>query len=163
MRQAEEMLAVKQTIRERNLVIGDVLSMLEIWRKEWKKIHPHLRTLQQNIQKKEIQKSTDLQIIKLVEFLDWNLTHFSSAENKLMALKTSSEQDQYTLGGMVDNLLEDTKKALMMPFSSLLQVFPKMVRDLSRNRNKKVELILQGSEIEIDKRVLEGIKDPLIH
>ena len=55
------------------------------------------------------------------------------------------------------------KKVLMLPFSSLLEIFPKMVRDLSRDRSKEVELVLEGSEIEIDRRILEEMKDPLIH
>jgi two-component system chemotaxis sensor kinase CheA len=64
---------------------------------------------------------------------------------------------------MVDILLQDAKKVLMMPFSSILEVLPKMVRDISRAQEKTVELVVQGTEVEIDKRILEEMKDPLIH
>jgi two-component system chemotaxis sensor kinase CheA len=51
----------------------------------------------------------------------------------------------------------------MLPFSTLLEIFPKMIRDLSRDQGKEVELVIMGSEVEIDKRILEEMKDPLIH
>ena len=64
---------------------------------------------------------------------------------------------------MVDALLDDTKKTLMLPFLSLLEGFPGLVRNLSREAGKETELIIQGEQIEIDRRILEEIKDPLIH
>jgi len=67
------------------------------------------------------------------------------------------------LGGMVANLLEDIKRALMLPFSSLLEIFPRFVRNLSREQGKEVDWIVQGGEIEMDRRILEEMKGPLIH
>ena len=64
---------------------------------------------------------------------------------------------------MVDSLLEDTKRVMMVSFSTLLEAFPRMVRDLSRDRGKEAELVIQGGEVEIDRRILEEMKDPLIH
>ena len=78
-------------------------------------------------------------------------------------LSKAAENDQSTLTGMTDLLLDDVKKVLMLPFSSLLEIFPKMARDISRSRGKEVELVIRGGEIEIDRRILEAIKDPLIH
>ncbi len=63
----------------------------------------------------------------------------------------------------MDGLLEDAKKLVMLPFSTLLDSFPIMVRNISRNQGKDVNLIMEGTDIEIDKRVLEYLKDPLIH
>jgi two-component system chemotaxis sensor kinase CheA len=51
----------------------------------------------------------------------------------------------------------------MQPFGSLLDIFPKVVRDLSRSQGKEVQLVLQGGEVEIDRRILEEMKDPLLH
>jgi len=51
----------------------------------------------------------------------------------------------------------------MLPFGTLLDLFPKMVRDISRDLGKQVDLLVQGREVEIDKRILQEIKDPLIH
>jgi two-component system chemotaxis sensor kinase CheA len=51
----------------------------------------------------------------------------------------------------------------MQPFLTLLNVLPKLVRDLSRDQAKEADLVLSGGEVEIDKRILEEMKDPLIH
>ena len=51
----------------------------------------------------------------------------------------------------------------MLPFATLLTVLPKMVRDLGRDQGKQVALEIHGGEVEIDKRILEEMKDPLIH
>ena len=64
---------------------------------------------------------------------------------------------------MVDNLLHDVKEMQMLPFSSLLELFPRLTRELARDQGKQVELVIRGGEIEIDRRILEEMKDPLIH
>ncbi len=99
----------------------------------------------------------------LLEFLNWNESFVMSLEGSLGALSKAAEHDQNTLAGMTDTLLEDVKKVLMLPFASLLEMFPKMARDISRSRGKEIDLVIRGSEIEIDRRILEAIKDPLIH
>jgi hypothetical protein len=76
---------------------------------------------------------------------------------------TPAEHDHRSLAGMVDRLLEDMKKALMLPASSVLEVLPKAARDLARAQGKEVELLVRGGEIEIDRRILEQMRDPLIH
>lgn len=87
----------------------------------------------------------------------------SELESKLRELTKLSEQEERSLGSRVQTLLEDMKKALMLPFSTLLESFPKFVRDLARGKGKEVELKMEGGEIEIDRRILEEMKDPLIH
>jgi two-component system chemotaxis sensor kinase CheA len=75
----------------------------------------------------------------------------------------AAERDSRALSGMVNNLLDDMKKVLMFPFASLLEILPKIVRDLSRDKGKQIELLIEGGELEIDRRILEEMKDPLIH
>lgn len=84
-------------------------------------------------------------------------------ESRLVSLVKAAEYDQRSFGAMVDALLEDTKKTLLLPFASLLEIFPRLVRDISKEAGKEVELTASGGEIELDRRVLEEIKDPLIH
>ena len=103
------------------------------------------------------------QAMRLLEFLDWSSQFVKSLQRDVVRIGMTVSHDKRALGAMVDNLLEDTKRALMLPFSTLLEVFPKLVRDLSRDRNKEVDLIIQGDEIEIDRRILEEMKDPLMH
>lgn len=74
-----------------------------------------------------------------------------------------SEHDLRSLGSMMEALLRDTKRLLMLPFSSLTEVFPKLARDISREQGKELDLVIRGADIEIDRRILQEIKDPLVH
>ena len=64
---------------------------------------------------------------------------------------------------MVDDLLAEMKILLMFPFGSILESFPSLVRNLARDQGKEIELVIEGGEIEVDRRILEEMKDPLIH
>ncbi|UUZ73927.1 hypothetical protein LP415_13805 [Polaromonas sp. P1(28)-8] len=63
----------------------------------------------------------------------------------------------------MDDLLEDSKQLLMLPFASISASFQRLVRDLCRDQGKEAELKIYGENTEIDKRILEEMKDPLIH
>lgn len=54
-------------------------------------------------------------------------------------------------------------KTRMQPIGNVLTKFQRVIRDLSRDLNKKIELTLEGTETELDKTLLEAIKDPLTH
>jgi two-component system chemotaxis sensor kinase CheA len=54
-------------------------------------------------------------------------------------------------------------KTRMLPVSKVFNKFPRLVRDLSRELNKDIELVLTGEETELDKSIVEEIGDPLVH
>lgn len=83
--------------------------------------------------------------------------------SRLVHLKQSGEDDYRLASGMVDNLITDAKDLLMFPFSSITDGFPKLVRELTREQGKEVELKLQGDTIELDRRILQELKDPMVH
>lgn len=165
--QAEEMLTVKLSIHQHVTDLQDMVALLGDWKKEWAKISAEVRKLQRAIEDKAnqaIHSTSYLQTAPaVVEFLYWNERQLSVLENHVHGLAKVIESDQQTIGTLVDNLLEDTKRVLMLPFSSLLEIFPKMVRDLARSLGKEVELTMRGGEVDIDKRILEELKIPLIH
>ncbi|MFA5727505.1 MAG: response regulator, partial [Saccharofermentanaceae bacterium] len=82
---------------------------------------------------------------------------------RLSGIIREMKQFHHALSRMVDDLLLDIKTTLLYPFSTLLDIFPKIVRDLGKEYKKEINLTIQGGEIEIDRRILEEIKDPLIH
>ncbi len=84
-------------------------------------------------------------------------------EEELYQLNKEMIQFKRIAGRMIDELLLDTKTTLLFPFSSMLGIFPKIVRDLSKEYSKNIDIEIIGDNIEIDRRILEEIKDPLIH
>ena len=64
---------------------------------------------------------------------------------------------------MIDDIIIDVKSTLLLPFSTILNIVPRIVRDLARDNGKEIEVEIKGDFYEIDKRILEDLKDPLIH
>ncbi|RUR35726.1 chemotaxis protein CheA [Vreelandella populi] len=68
---------------------------------------------------------------------------------------------------VVNRIAEDLQDAIMqvrmMPVSFILQRFPRLVRDITRKLDKKVNLILEGEDTEADKAMIEALADPLVH
>ena len=163
--QAEEMLALKLAAEQRIADVRNLIMLLEQRRKAWAKVstaaRPVGRARELGDRSNGGQPPADPAM--LLEFLDSYGDHMRMLEDKLKALAVRAEQDRQNVAKLVDDLLEDSKKLLMLPFSTLAEPFPKLVRDLARDQGKEAELVVRGGEVEIDKRVLEVMKDPLVH
>jgi two-component system chemotaxis sensor kinase CheA len=152
--EAEEMLTAKLTTGQRAADVRALANRFAAWRKEWTAVEPEAHALRQ---------SAPPGVARLLEFLDWNLVHLGSLEGYVAALSRTADQDRQVIGKLVDDLLEESKKLLLLPFATLAAPFPKLVRDLCRDQGKEADLVVRGEEVEIDKRILEEMKDPLIH
>jgi len=73
-----------------------------------------------------------------------------------------NEQIEY-LESVTTNLHESVMKVRMVPIESVVTKFPRMIRDLSKKLNKKMELYMTGEETELDRTVVDQIGDPLMH
>jgi two-component system chemotaxis sensor kinase CheA len=71
--------------------------------------------------------------------------------------------DQRTVSRAVDGLQEELRHTRLTPTSTVLDLFPRMVRDLARAHNKEVAWVVHGADLEVDRKVLEAMKEPLIH
>lgn len=71
--------------------------------------------------------------------------------------------DARRMSQVTGHLQEGIRRARMLPVSAVFDVFPRMVRDLARSQGKQVRLEVRGGETEMDRAVLEQIKDPLTH
>jgi len=155
--QAEELLAGKLSTAQQAAELRAAAAEFTAWKREWARLQPSLHAA------RPANGETDPHLSRWAEFIEWNSQFVQSLEVRLNALARSAGRESRALGSMVDTLLDDMKHALMLPFSTLLEGFPKFVRDLAHDQNKEVELIIRGGEIEADRRILEEIKDPFLH
>ncbi len=164
MRQAEELLSPRLASSQRVKELRETAALLAGWKKERRRIQPVLRLIEKLCERVGNDAARGRQEIrKLLEYLDAEQIFIKTLEDRLARLKKSAEHDSRTLTGMTDSLLHDVKEMQLLPFSSLLEIFPRFIRELARDQGKKVELVIQGNEIEIDRRILEEMKDPFIH
>lgn len=160
MQEIEEMLILKLITSQRFRNLKEIQKKVHEQQKGWTRSQVELRKLRQAWEG-EIQNYIPSK--EFLIFLEQMSDRNKELEEFLQHLVKHTGQDARFVGSMVDGLLEDAKKILMLPFSSVFEIFPRMVRDLSHSLKKNVLLILQGEDIEVDRRILEEMKDPLIH
>jgi len=90
------------------------------------------------------------------------------ARNQVMQLSTRSEERSLRdiaqrMNVVVTELQETVMKTRMQPIKKVFGMFPRLVRDLSMMQGKNVQLVMEGQATELDKTLIEAIKDPLTH
>src|SRR5262249_4298254 len=88
--------------------------------------------------------------------------------NQLLQLARTQENTGFTvplqrLSHITSDLQEGVMKTRMQPIGNAWNKLPRLVRDLSREMDKKIDLTMLGADTELDRQVLELIKDPLTH
>ncbi len=92
----------------------------------------------------------------------------SAAEQKNQARRFKKLKDQFEsvtldLGRITGQMQEGTMRIRMLPIAQIVNRFPRMVRDLSRQAGKEVDVQISGEETELDKTVVDVLAEPLIH
>ncbi|PIE98576.1 MAG: chemotaxis protein CheA [Treponema sp.] len=88
---------------------------------------------------------------------------FTDFEGSLKRSVTKFRSSSQNLGRISGELQEGVMKIRMVPISQIFSRFPRVVRDLSKDLNKNVNLIIEGEDTELDKSVVEDLLDPIMH
>jgi two-component system chemotaxis sensor kinase CheA len=163
MRQAEELLAAKQAAHQHGSDLREVEAILTEGIRQRNAAQPGLRELQRLLGQGPDDSSKARGIAKLFEYFEAQNQFVQSLEKSIGAITKSTERDYRALTRMIDGQLHEVRNLLMLPFAPLLEIFPRFVREMARDQGKKIELVIHGGEIEVDRRILEEIKDPLLH
>jgi two-component system chemotaxis sensor kinase CheA len=67
------------------------------------------------------------------------------------------------MGRIIDQLQGEVMRTRMLPISYVFDKFPRIVRDVARSSGRQVNLVIEGATTELDRSLIEAIKDPLIH
>ncbi len=114
------------------------------------------RTVRVDIEKLDV-------LMNLVSELIIAKNSLVSVSNQVQGQNQSvNEQIEY-LENVTTNLHESVMKVRMVPIESVVSKFPRMIRDLSKKLDKKMELYMTGEETELDRTVVDEIGDPLMH
>ncbi|MBD0261909.1 MAG: hybrid sensor histidine kinase/response regulator [Tolypothrix sp. Co-bin9] len=139
MSQAEELTLTKTAIAH---AAAEIEAMATLW-EDWKAVSSQEKYL----------NSSSLNTNPYAERL----------EKTINSLRTSTQENSTKLDIIVGELREKIYTLRLVPLSSVFQLLPRIVRDLARQQSKEVELIIEGGETTADKRILEEIKDSLMH
>ncbi len=112
--------------------------------------------LQEGYSAKDLKRRLNEEYASLFELF----SNYSSSMKVAINRYRSASQN---LGRIAGELQEGVMKIRMVPINQIFNRFPRVVRDLSRELNKKINLAIEGEDTELDKSVVEDLIDPIMH
>ena len=106
--------------------------------------------------------------VELLESLMTTVSELVLTRNQCLQILRSQKDSEFQaplqrLNQIVSELQEGVMKTRMQPIGNAWAKLPRIIRDLSHELGKKIDLVMKGAETELDRQVLELIKDPLTH
>lgn len=165
-RQVGELIIAKIKAKEHLTEVEKITQSIEEWYREWYKVKNLLKHLDRKpVKPNELLPGTSVysQNKNINSYFDASSEKLISIMNQMNALYKIIQEDDTKLNLIVNELEERIKSVRVLPLATIFHMFPRMVRDISREKNKNIELAISGSETSVDKKIIEDIKSPLIH
>jgi two-component system chemotaxis sensor kinase CheA len=162
---SEELLTSKIRFEQISKEVLDPLAKLAHLRKEWRYYDTKLNLFRSRLlnSSNNLTKEEQVLLQQFSDFIEWHNGYLAKIESRLLAIQKVTNSETKTLHSQVEGILGTLREILILPFSHLTDMLPKMTRDIAHELGKEVELQIRGAEIEIEKRILDEFRDPLIH
>jgi two-component system, chemotaxis family, sensor kinase CheA len=149
MSQSGEINVINQQIVSR---LTDLEALLELWENGTR----DLQQIQTMLQQMPVQSPIHRQLQR-------NERQWEQMGALIGKFKKSIDSDSSRLDLITSALESGVKKLRLLPFSTIFNLYPRMVRDLAKTQAKEINFTIEGGDLLLDKRLLEEIKDPLMH
>jgi len=133
------------------------------WQKEWLAVRETYGRLNRRTARYTTEDHLGRDTTRLLSYLTASQEHLRDMVALINDMGREYSNDTMQLSLAIDALEDEIKRARMLPLSTITATFGRMVRDLAHSAGKEATLTIIGGDVELDKRVLEQIKDPLIH
>ncbi|MDA3824112.1 MAG: Hpt domain-containing protein, partial [Bacteroidales bacterium] len=166
MRQAEELISLKLKLAQHNIDLNGQQIQLG---KLKKSVQRKLQIKEKSISGSGSKKTRELVLgdhegRKMSKSLINDIyQELCLVESNMSFIQEIFDSNLREVGSQVNHLMHDVRQTLMMPCTSLTELLPKLVRELSRDQGKEARLEIFGDEYELDRRIIERLKDPMIH
>ncbi|MCL2759310.1 MAG: chemotaxis protein CheA [Treponema sp.] len=143
-----------------NVLTAQLRELENLYREKIKNLFDSMPAYLESIQNgksiKDVRKDINDNYSDIFTMFDGFETSFKSSIAKFR----STSQN---LGRITGELQEGVMRIRMVPISQIFSRFPRLVRDLSKSLNKKIHLVIEGEDTELDKSVIEDLLDPIMH
>jgi two-component system chemotaxis sensor kinase CheA len=192
MAQLSELLVTKIRAEQRMAQMRQAQQFMAQWQKDWFAVRGSYNRLARQVRELTTLASVDMQITApqkhgsadkagqtkrallgdgrtekelshLFNYVDASQERLREMNALINTLSREYDNDTLHTALVIDTLEQEVKRVRMLPFVTITATFGRMVRDLAQAAGKEVVLEIAGGEVELDKRVLEQIKDPLTH
>ncbi len=126
------------------------------WQKNWSKVRGDYRLLKRQDRHRP-------EVTRLIDFLGVNGDNLKNFGTEIQALLRQFVSDYRYLALLTDDMHDEIRKVRILPTATLFDLFPRMVRDLTREQVKDVNFQVEGADTEVDRQLLDIMKDPLTH
>jgi chemotaxis protein histidine kinase CheA len=148
-------IAARDRVQARSAEVDGLVAMVEAWGRDWREAQPEFHRL----------AATDAgePLSSLVRFVLRTGEQMDQLARGLQQFSRQIRQDQRRLTSLADDLGSDLLSLRLVPVGSLFEQFRRMVRDIAAAGGKRAELREAGWQTELDREVLERLKDPVMH
>lgn len=161
MSEATELFVASMHAEERERALLEIRRTHSRWQREWRSIRMHYIHLERHMEAMYMEVQPE--IAAILRFLDSNERYLVEMNRRIAQLVQAVSQDSLYLATLADQMQDDISSMRLMPLDSMVNSIQRTVRDVSRELNKQVHLEIEGANIEIDKTVLDTLRDPLLH
>jgi len=146
--------------------LDELLSLVAEWRNFNNKSQTFIKYYDRKYLNGEVQldyATVSIFIKQIFSIFQENAARIIKMNNKILALQKSVDEEDTKLNIVTTQLEEMVKNIRVLPLATIFHMFPRMIRDISQDTGKEIELLISGSETSADKKVIEEIKAPLMH
>lgn len=144
----EEIQAIKIAIEEYYSKLAKMNFKMDTLIQSWKKNRAHLKPV----------SGDEIDILALT-----NLNELSEITNSSRFMQRELRTSVGELSVLLNALQDEIRTLRLIPVTTQLRYLPRIVRDLSHELNKQINLEINSNDVKMDKMILDGLKDPMVH
>ncbi|HOI13069.1 MAG TPA: chemotaxis protein CheW [Methanoculleus sp.] len=163
---ADGLLTTRLLITQRIRELEEMMARFALWQWNHSQAFNDLHLIRRKVfgeEKAAIPPDLVLPLQRAVEFLEYNREFVTYLQHDLATHLRAMEIDRSALEASTSEISDRIHDAALLPASSMLTTFSAFVREFSRTSGKSVDLAIEGGEIEVDRRILDALKEPIMH
>ncbi len=151
-----ELVVAQMRLEQRLGELRALQQRVDDWQRSWRQVRGNYSRLARR-------DGHGAEVAALLDFLRRYDRGFHGLADGVDGLLRQLGRDCRTLKLLSKELPDVARRTRMLPVANVFDMFPRMARDLARERGKQVDLVIEGAETEVDRHVLEALKDPVTH
>jgi len=163
---SDDLLTTRLFITQRMRELEDMMTRFGLWRWNHTLVLNDLHLIREasfGAGKVSLPPEIVLPLQRVIEFLEYDREFVTYLQHDLATHIRATEVDRAALEASTSEISDLIHDAVLVPISHMIAPFAGFVREFSRSSGKQVDLAIEGGEIEMDRRILETLKDPLMH
>ena len=163
---SDDLLTTRLFITQRMRELEDMMTRFAQWRWNHAQVSSDLYLIREAIagtKKTKLPPDIVVPLRHILRFLEFDREFMTYLRHDLGAHIRATELDRSALETSTSEISDLIHDAVLVPIAEILLHFSGFVREYSRATGKKVDLVIEGEDIEMDRRILESLKNPIMH